>query len=467
LEYSVYTYGDLKKSSKSNILAQNHVISIMSKILSLLISILLSVNCLSQTHWRIQNENGEELLLTITIHPENSTFEAHTRKDALREMAGTFTYMLAKTAGKLRYPEIVHSEGKITFLGDTTFYNGSFDYLDKSFPLTAKSWKSSFTGILTDKRNRTHALKGIKESNEQPLRDYSILITNAFAITEKYYWDRNLVKSSDWLSFKSKVNELKSKISDDYELGATLFWLSKKLPVAPYEIKKISPTENDPITEKIYAAREVKSGIAFLDLSDLPAEKEKMDQLFKDIQKKGFSVMILDARGRKNLRLISAALLADHLTTLPADWGVYLTRKWLDNNSANLKPTEYNQKFKNAALPPDANQNLYQESGRYLKPDPATTIFKGKIFVLTDQKTSRIAEALAIWLKNDKLATIAGQKSAGMPMLFEGINMDSQYRITIPTAQFFDKLGNSHFGAGVEPDIATEEDALNAVLKRM
>ncbi|HEY5509691.1 MAG TPA: hypothetical protein VIK10_01560 [Prolixibacteraceae bacterium] len=51
-------------------------------------------------------------------------------------------------------------------------------------------------------------------------------------------------------------------------------------------------------------------------------------------------------------------------------------------------------------------------------------------------------------------------------MLFETINVDSQYRITIPTAQFYDKEGKSWFGTGVEPDLVTNEDALSAVLKK-
>ncbi|MEI6275815.1 MAG: S41 family peptidase [Prolixibacteraceae bacterium] len=439
----------------------------MAKIFVFLIFILLSVNCLSQSHWRIRNENGEELLLTISVNSGNQTFNAHSRKEALREMAGSFTYMLAKTAGKIRYPEIIHSEGKVTFIADTTFYNGSFDYLDKSFPLIAKSWKNNFAGTLTDNRNRTHPLIGTKEITDQPLRDYAKLISTAFSLTEKYYWDHNLAKSSDWVLFKNKIDELKSKIADDYELGATLFWLSKKLPLTPYEIKKISPKENDPKPERIYSAREVKSKVALLDLSDLPSEKEKMDQLFRDIQKKEFSVLILDARGRKNLRLGTAALLGDHLTPMPADWGIYLTRKWLDSNVASPKLPEYAQKFKNAILLSANNQDLYLEPGRYMKPVPATIVFKGKIYVLTDQKTSRVAEALAIWLKNDKVATLVGQKSAGQPMLFEVINVDSQYRITIPTAQFFDKLGNNRYGSGLDPDILSDEDALSALLKKL
>ena len=91
----------------------------MNKLFLLSVAILLTLSAHAQSYWQIQNESGEELLLTIQINPTNHTFVAHTRKDALKEMAGTFTYMLAKTAGKLKYPEIVHSEGTITSQSDT------------------------------------------------------------------------------------------------------------------------------------------------------------------------------------------------------------------------------------------------------------------------------------------------------------------------------------------------------------
>ena len=70
-------------------------------------------------------------------------------------MAGSFLYMMAKTAGKIRFPELMHGEGKISFDGDTTRYIGIVDYPDKLFSLKAKTWNNQFYGLLTDSKNRT------------------------------------------------------------------------------------------------------------------------------------------------------------------------------------------------------------------------------------------------------------------------------------------------------------------------
>jgi len=437
----------------------------MYKIFILIPALFLALNCYSQSYWQIQNESGEELLLTIRINESNHTFIAHTRKDALREMAGTFTYMLAKTAGKLKYPEIVHSEGTVSNLADTTFYTGNFEYLDKSFPLRAKSWKNNFYGQLTDTKNRTHLLTGEKIASDHPIRDYDALITKAFVLTEQDCWDATLVKSAEWNSFKSKVNELKAKIADDYEMGAVIFWFSKKIAINPFEIRKISKNEGDAKPKRNFSARELKPNVALLDLSDLPTGKLEMDDLFREIQKKAYSTLILDARGRRNLQLVTAALLANHLAFKPADWGVYLTRKWFDSGSSVPKPADYAKALKNGASIPDKLLNLYPEKGYFLKPDPTPSIFHGKIFLLMDNRTSRVAESLAIWLKNDKLATLVGQKSSGNPLLYENILVAPQYRINIPTGQFYDKLGKNWMGIGVDPDLPVQEDPLGYVLK--
>ena len=73
----------------------------------------------SQTFWKVANEYGDEILLTLDLNREKNTFEAYTRKDALKDLAGVFTYTLAKAAGKLKYPEIVFIDGKTRSKNDS------------------------------------------------------------------------------------------------------------------------------------------------------------------------------------------------------------------------------------------------------------------------------------------------------------------------------------------------------------
>ena len=200
-------------------------------------------------------------------------------------------------------------------------------------------------------------------------------------------------------------------------------------------------------------------------LNNIQAGKSDIDQLFKEMTDKHFDTLIFEASGSRNLSLTSALLLVNHLTTHESNWGVFLTRKWSDAGLNIPLPPMYETTLKDPlALPKQANSD-YSEKGYYLKTIPSLPLFKGKVYMLVNKGTSNVAEALAIYLKNEKMATIVGQKTAGSPTLTEVFEIDKQYRITIPFAQFYDNNGKSYQGIGVLPDLPTELDALGYVLK--
>jgi hypothetical protein len=439
----------------------------MFKTILLSLFIFLSTNCFSQTYWRIENERGEELLLTIRIDEKNQTFEAYSRKDALKEMAGTFMYMMAKTAGKVKYPELMHGNGSISYRSDTICYDGTIFYPDRIFNLKAKTWQNKFYGLLTDNRNRTTILVGDKVSSDKPLKDYSALIKNAFSVVEKYYWDSNLIKSSDWQSFKENVNNQGTNIVDDYELAMTMMWLGKKLNNVPHEIRKINRKPGEPQKKNAPPFNVIDTKNAILFLNNLPGEKEEIDLIFKEIQKSGSTTLILDARGVRNLPLKTALLLANHLFANSANWGVFLTRKWSESESSIPLPSFYEKMLINPLDPINNRKKEYLEKGFYLKTIPSSPVFKGKIYMLTSKWSSNVAEAFAIFLKNENIAILVGQKSAGSPVLNHIFELEDQYRITIPIALFYDKDGKLYQGTGVEPDVVTDEDALTVLLKRL
>jgi len=437
----------------------------MIRLFTFLLFTIFSINCFSQTFWRVENERGEELLLTIHVNAPNLTFETFTRKEALREMAGSFMYMVAKTAGKIKYPELMHGEGKISYQGDTTFYTGKIDYPDKLFSLNAKTWKDNFYGQLTDSKNKMTVLTGKKLGSDKPLRDYPSLINNSFSMVENYYWDPTIKESSDWKNFKNEVNHLKLKIADDYELAMTMMWLGKKLPLVPHEIKKLNKKPVAPQQKRNFSPKLLPGKKALIFLNIIPENREEMAQLFKEIRDQNIETLILEAEGNRNLALASALLFANHLTAQSIHWGYYLTRKWTETEKSVPQPADYENLLKNPLTLPGLSNASFLEKGFFLKTVPAVPIFKGKIYLVVNKSTSNVAEALAIFLKNEKLATLVGQKSAGSPVLTSFYELDKLYRIAIPFAQFYDKGGKSYQGTGVTPDLLVEQNAVGYALK--
>lgn len=440
---------------------------IVSRFLLLTVFWVLSFPVLSQTYWKVENEYGDEILLTIEINKEKNTFEAFTRKDALKDIAGTFTFTVAKTAGKLKYPEIVFIEGKTQQKSDSLMLTGTFIYFDKQFPFSGSISGNYLRGEYID-RNRPRKLTGVKLPNNKPIKDYTAIINTAFVLAEKNMANPGWVKSDEWSEFKKKINELKPKIADDYELAATMEWLGKKLPFSPFAINKTNPNSNP--TEKKNRAfiSELTSSTALFDINSLPDTKAETDSIAEVISKKGYQNLIVDLRGRNSITPCAANHLLNLVSNKIGIAGVYLTRKWFSENTSIPKASEYSKVLKSFAEPCFTPNEFYKETGRTLAISPIKKGFKGKIYVITDNRTSKVSEALVYLLKSEKRATIVGQKTVGSPVLVEQLPINKQFKLNLPVAEFYTTDGKTIGKEGIEPDIAvTGEDPLKYIQKNL
>ena len=432
----------------------------MNKYSFLILALLIfsSLTASSQSYWKVENEHGDEILLTLEVNKAKNTFEAFSRKDALKDLAGVFTYALAKAAGKLKYPEIVFIEGKTQTKHDSLFLNGDFYYFDKHFLFSASVSDSHFDGNYLDNKGKYHSLNGVKMPDIRPIRDYSSMINTAFLLADKSLINPVWLKSDDWLEFKKKVDNLKSKISDDYELAATFFWLGKKLPFSPFEINKARPHLKENKRKNLAGIREIKGSSALMDGNSIPGSKKEMDSIAVIVSKKGYRNLIIDLRGNNRLSPTAANILLNYLSNQPFSAGVYLTRKWCDSNPKIPQSQDYSKLFKSFNETNITLGELYKEQGRYLNIVPGEKTFKGKVYVLTDAKTSRVSEMVAYSLKSRKLAVVVGQKSAGVTFLTENVKINPEYDLILPDCEFYTGEGRSLNAIGVEPDILKPAD---------
>ncbi|MCX6228369.1 MAG: S41 family peptidase [Bacteroidia bacterium] len=430
-----------------------------------------STTLFAQSYWRVENDRGDEILLSLELNKSKNTFEVHTRKDALKDLAGTLMFSLAKAAGKLKYPEIVFIEGRTQQKKDTLLLNGNFNYFDKQFVFNAAVSENTFQGRFLDARGNWQLLEGIRVADAKPLRDYNAIITTAFSLTEKSVVNKQWLKNDEWLDFKSKVNSLKSKISDDYELAATFFWLGKKLPFTPYEISKVRPQNKGKKQRKIGgrknipSIRELKNSTVFFDANSFPSNKKEMDSISTAIHKKNYNNLVIDLRGNNKLKLNTAIQMLNYVAHQPFDAGAYLTRKWSDSNNFIPSASDYSKLLKSFADPGYSAGKLIYEQGRSIKVVPVVESFKGKVFLLVDGKTSHTAEMVASVLNNKKLATLVGQKTAGSTFLTENVEINEEFDLVLADAEFYTSDGKNLADIGVDPDVLkSNEDVMNYVL---
>jgi C-terminal processing protease CtpA/Prc len=132
------------------------------------------------------------------------------------------------------------------------------------------------------------------------------------------------------------------------------------------------------------------------------------------------------------------------------------------------KPQEYSKLFKGLSDTNIKQDELYKESGRALNCVPRVKTFKGKVYILTDSKTSKTSEVLAAELQKEKTATLVGQKTTGSTLLLENLTVNEEYDLFLPVADFYNSEGKNVSKTGIEPDkIVAGEDALTFILKNL
>jgi len=420
------------------------------------------------TYWNIENQHGENILLTISINRETRTFVAHTRKDALKDIAGSIAYMAARTAGILKYPEIVHVEGGISEKSDTIYTDGTFTYLNKSLRFSAKIWQNRLKGFMEEDKNNVFYLNGEKIPSDKPLYDYRIITARAFSLADEYSCDQKRLRSAEWKNFVVDVNKLSPTIADDNELYSTIYWHGHFLSGIDFEIKKNRKNSLEQNTSKATAPVEVKKGTALIDMNNLPEDPQRMEQLFREIRAKGFTSLIIDARGKKPVPVKSVLQLTDHLTRKPSVLGAYFTRKWSGFGVQPPEPGDFEKSVTSFRKLAGGEKELLNAPGGFLKTEPSSSFFSGRVYILVGRKTSGVVEAFAIWMKNEKAGILVGQKSSGSPGITMPVYIDYQYFVPLQVAQFYDRYGKSWINEGVPPDIrVANEDALSYLLKTM
>lgn len=303
---------------------------------------------------------------------------------------------------------------------------------------------------------------------DSPLADYRTIISSALNTGEKYLADPSWIKSGNWQDFKNDLGELKSKIKDDYEMAAATTWLGKKLPFSPFEISKIIPRTKNTGAKNVSSFRELNPKTVLFDANSVPATKTAFDSIADIIGKKGYETLILDFRGRSSINPAAANYFANFISKRIFTAGVFLTRKWFDSNLKIPEANQYEKLFKSFAETGYKVNSFTTEKGRTLKIVPSQNSFKGKVFVLTDSKTSKVSEVLVHILKTEKIAVIVGQKTNGSAFLVERLPVTGEFELIFPVAEFYPANGKPVEKNGIEPNKpVSKEDILQYVLKNL
>jgi C-terminal processing protease CtpA/Prc len=84
--------------------------------------------------------------------------------------------------------------------------------------------------------------------------------------------------------------------------------------------------------------------------------------------------------------------------------------------------------------------------------------YQGNVVLLVDRHTASAAEMVTIFAKENKLATIVGEKTAGRLLSATSVKVGHGFRLALPTSAYYTWSGTVLEGSPIEPDVVSEFD---------
>jgi C-terminal processing protease CtpA/Prc len=214
-------------------------------------------------------------------------------------------------------------------------------------------------------------------------------------------------------------------------------------------------------------ARELKDGIGYLKIAMFPGMVgvEVANEISSAVAKLGgVESLIIDLRGNTGGG-IGALRVMSLLTPNRIPVGFALDRHRV---TANLESEK--QGFRRFSRIPSSTKTLWRLALQFAptmmakKPIVLQTeglgkqLFHGRIVLLVDRHTASAAEMIVAFARENKLATIVGEKTAGRLLSATSVKVGYGFRLALPTGAYYTWRGSILEGTPIEPDELIEFD---------
>jgi carboxyl-terminal processing protease len=181
--------------------------------------------------------------------------------------------------------------------------------------------------------------------------------------------------------------------------------------------------------------------------------KERVFEAYREINRNKPNSLIIDLRNNTG-GTFAGIPLAGHLLTDSIDAGIFVSRKWWNENTE---------------IPVTADiQNLAPWQGWSIKSfwhdvqdAPITRVkfvpmnphFKGPVYVLISNKTASAAEFTVDAMAQEESVTIIGETTAGEMLSQKMYDLPHGFQLSLPIAEYYSYRMGKIEGRGVDPDI--------------
>lgn len=292
-------------------------------------------------------------------------------------------------------------------------------------------------------------------------KDYKAIWNDIEKITQDKIYNKSVLDSKKWQTFKKQMDNSCEKFRDDLEFLMGFYYFSNDLGFSHYSAfiawedwdKYIKSQTTD------FPHKFINNDTYYVKISSFSGTSEDMNKVLDQVAQKQFKNLVIDLRDNSGGSIEAGMTFAERLVKQDIVGGVFLTRKYY--NTKNSLPTK--QELNQYDVFSKANYELLlkgisEKEGIVLKVEAKNTIPYQKLYFLVNQKTASTCEPILQGFKENKMAIIIGEKSAGKMLNAEEFKIRDGYTLFLPTAMYVTSQGKILDQIGVEPNILVKEE---------
>ncbi|WP_350292580.1 S41 family peptidase [uncultured Croceitalea sp.] len=297
-------------------------------------------------------------------------------------------------------------------------------------------------------------------------KELSVVTDSIIQLISNYHYNPNELESSEYIDLKEQMLSLakNSNSKDDFIDKFNLVWQDG--PFSHVRLGKLDRKAEDMadfidslIIGEQGVSLDFNGETAILSVNTMTGmdTKERISEAYTKIQDNNSNILIIDLRNN-NGGTFAGVPLVGHLLNDSIDAGVFVSRKWWENNER--APSQLDIKKLSPWFEWSIKsfwEDTQEQPLTRIKFGPFQPHFNGKVYVLISNKTVSAAEFTVDALSQNEKVTIIGETTAGEMLSQKLYDLPHGYQLGLPIADYYSLQNGRLEGKGVNPNIRVNQ----------
>tara|TARA_R110002073_G_scaffold306012_5_gene475189 strand:+ start:32070 stop:33152 length:1083 start_codon:yes stop_codon:yes gene_type:complete len=285
-------------------------------------------------------------------------------------------------------------------------------------------------------------------------------------LMSKYQYNPNELTTNKYLGLEKKVRGLAktAQTKQEFVKGFNQFWKEGPFSHVALSLSKANANQMAEYLDKMRVGDQGASlkwieKTAILTVNTMMGidTKERIFEAYREISKNKAESLIIDLRNNKGGTFAGIPLLG-HVLTDNIDAGIFVSRKWWENNTKDpkLEDAQNLMPWQGWSLM-SFWEDIQEAPLTRIQFTPMRPHFNGPVYVLISKKSASATEFTVDAFAHEKKVTIIGENTAGEMLSQKMFDLPHGFQLSLPIAEYYSTRIGKIEGKGVKPDIAINQ----------